>query len=491
MKGLLGEGVLPGVLRELYVGRRTGLMHFSRGQDRASVCFIRGHIVWGNNTDPETHLGPVLVRHGLVAQEVIDQAYDLVGGGRRLGEVLLELGGLDRATLDEALALHVRELLLTVFSWQEGSFHFEEHPAERFSGHDRALPLSTGELVLDAAWSVTDPDVVRHALGGLDRVPQLTTDPLLRFQRLSLTPTDGYLLSRIDGILTAREVLALVSVDREEAERSLFGLLCTGMVEWVERAEPARREAPRADVPSRDEVLAAYRDLGARDHFAVLGLDRSASETEIRSAWVRLAKRFHPDVHHHPALAELRVEIEAIFSRLAEASRVLSDPQRRAEYESLLVVEAIRPQPGEEAPSAEPPPAEASPPEESLAAAEQAYEQGRYWDALQALEPFQGEGSGRIVQRGRLLRAKVLLKNPKWRKDAEQELLSLIKADPANAEAHFLLGTLYKREGVAARATAMFRKVLSLKPRHAGALAELGGSPRAEGPGGLLKKLLR
>jgi hypothetical protein len=37
----------------------------------------------------------------------------------------------------------------------------------------------------------------------------------------------------------------------------------------------------------------------------------------------------------------------------------------------------------------------------------------------------------------------------------------------------------------------MFRKVLSLKPRHAGALAELGGAPRAEGPGGLLKKLLR
>jgi hypothetical protein len=497
MNGPLGEGVLPGVLRELYVGRRTGLLHFTRNAHRASVCFIHGHILWGDTTDPEAYLGAVLARHGLVAQEALDQAFDLVGGGRRLGQVLVELGGLDRKTLDDALALHVREILLMVFAWQDGSYRFEEHPPEHFAGYDRALPISTGELILDAVWSVPDPDVVRYALGNLHRVAQLSTDPLLRFQRLTLTPIDGYLLSRLDGVATAREVLAHAPVERDEAERSLFGLLCTGMVEWVPAAPSVEVAAPaQEETPERQAILDAYRGIGSRSHFEVLGIGRRASEAEVKAGWVRQARRFHPDAHHSPSLGDLRGQLEAVFVRLTEAYRVLSDPRKRAEYEALL---------GPAPPEAQPE-AEAAAPgaaadaivtfdplkvEELLAAAEREYEQGRYWDALQAIEPVLEGLSGRTLLRARLLRARVYSRNPKWRKDAEQELMEVTRADPANAEAYFLLGTLYKEAGVASRATAMFRKVLALKPRHAGALAELGGAPGAEGPGGLLKRLLR
>ena len=39
----------------------------------------------------------------------------------------------------------------------------------------------------------------------MDRILSLSTDPLLRFQAITLTPSDGYVLSRIDGTLSARE----------------------------------------------------------------------------------------------------------------------------------------------------------------------------------------------------------------------------------------------------------------------------------------------
>ena len=45
--------------------------------------------------------------------------------------------------------------------------------------------------------------------------------------------------------------------------------------------------------------------------------------------------------------------------------------------------------------------------------------------------------------------------------------------DPQNAEAHFVLGGLYKESGMTSRAIAMFKKVIELRPDHKAAQTEL------------------
>ena len=476
-QGAIEQGALPRVLRGLYVERRTGLLHFTRDEDRASVCFIKGHIAWGQSSLEECRLGAVLVRHDLVSQESIEQAYDLVGRGRRLGDVLLDAGSLDRETLDQALALQVRETLLTVFSWHEGAWRFEEHDAEHFKGYDQGLRVSTGDLIMDAVWCVADPDVIRYALGDLNRTLALTTDPLLRFQRIALTQMDGLLVSQADGVRTAREVLASVPEDTHEAQRSLFGLLCTGLLEL----EDVRESVPAADAPlTREDVLRTHKGLAARDHFEVLGITRSATEEDARAAFVRLARRFHPDAQADPELAGVRTQLEEIFRRLADAERVLTVAPRRAEYEKRLVLTDVQPLLRATEAPAEPerppldPMEQAMNHEQLVASAEQEFAQGRYWDALQVVESILGELQGRIRRRACLVRARALGQNPKWRKEAEDQLKEILAEDPGNVDALFHLGELYKAGGMSTRATAMFRKVLELRPRHAGALAELG-----------------
>jgi tetratricopeptide (TPR) repeat protein len=477
-EGPIEQGALPRVLRDLYVQRRTGLLHFTRGDDRASVCFIKGHIAWGQTSLEECRLGAVLVRHDLVSQESIDQAYELVGRGKRLGDVLLEAGSIDRETLDEALALQVRETLLAVFGWPEGAWRFEEHEADHFKGYDHGLRVSTGNLIMDAVWCIVDPDVIRYALGDLNRPLALTTDPLLRYQRIALTQIDGMLLAQVDGVRSAREVLASLAQDATEAQRGLFGLLCTGLVEMVEAA-PAASAAVELPL-AREDVLRMHKGLAAKDHFAVLGIPRSATSEDARTAFVRLARRFHPDAQADPELAGLRTQLEEIFTRLADADRVLSVPPRRAEYEKRLVLTEVQPllrasadATAETAPPLDPM-TQAMTHEQMLVSAEQEFAEGRYWDALQVVESVLGELEGRMRRRGCLLRARALGQNPKWRKEAEDQLKEILAEDPGNVDALFHLGELYQAGGMTTRATAMFRKVLELRPRHAGALAALG-----------------
>ncbi len=66
--------------------------------------------------------------------------------------------------------------------------------------------------------------------------------------------------------------------------------------------------------------------MAKRDYYAVLGLERSASDDNIKRAFRDLARRYHPDVNKDAGAQERFVEIQ-------EAYAVLSDPEKRAAYD--------------------------------------------------------------------------------------------------------------------------------------------------------------
>jgi molecular chaperone DnaJ len=66
-----------------------------------------------------------------------------------------------------------------------------------------------------------------------------------------------------------------------------------------------------------------------RDYYEVLGVERGASEPEIKKAFRRLARELHPDVNRHDPDAEEK------FKEAAEAYEVLSDPDRRRTYDTF------------------------------------------------------------------------------------------------------------------------------------------------------------
>jgi len=66
-----------------------------------------------------------------------------------------------------------------------------------------------------------------------------------------------------------------------------------------------------------------------QDYYAVLGVPRSASEKEIRSAYRKLARKYHPDVNAGDKANEEK------FKEINEAYEVLSDPEKRKRYDEL------------------------------------------------------------------------------------------------------------------------------------------------------------
>ncbi|HBM97327.1 TPA: molecular chaperone DnaJ [bacterium UBP9_UBA11836] len=66
-----------------------------------------------------------------------------------------------------------------------------------------------------------------------------------------------------------------------------------------------------------------------KDYYKILGVDRSASQKDIKSAYRKLTKKYHPDLNHGDKDAELK------YRDVNEAYEVLGDPDKRSKYDQF------------------------------------------------------------------------------------------------------------------------------------------------------------
>ena len=233
--------LLPEFLKEVYVGQRTGLLHVTRGEN-AGVSFrsVNGQIVSGSSSEERGRLGESMVRRGLISRADLEQALVIVSRqGRRLAPVLRDLDLVDTPGLEQALALHIREMLLFALQWEKASLLFEDQELPEAPAEDLTLRCSTAELILELVRRIPGPETVRQGLGNLDRPLVAGENPPSQDGRTLLGPAEDYLLSRVDGSASAMSMIETAPLPAEDVERSLLGLLCTGVLRYLAPTRPA------------------------------------------------------------------------------------------------------------------------------------------------------------------------------------------------------------------------------------------------------------
>ncbi len=454
-----GRAVLACFGREAAAGS-SGILTATRGKLRRLFCLERGTLILAASNVREEQLVEALAGTGIVPAEDLAELRRAIEGGAHLGG-LLENRGIppEHPALVARAREHVLQLLRSTLEWPDGRVTFRA-----------GKPHVEGEITvaLDARRVVVELCTRRPST--VELVRTWVGPPDARLTRSERAPAivDGLddpvlprVLAATDGTRAASEIASAVGVYEERAWRGILALSMLGALE-VEGAGQDEVE-PETGAMSRDEILGWLSRVDAKEHYHVLGLDRSADRDAIREAYYTLARKLHPDRFRSGAMADLLERIEEFFTKVTEAYNTLYDPERRSDYDALLDAETDR--------EAKPQTDRAYLARENFARARLLADRRRYTEALGFLEnAIQLDGNRALY---RLELGRLLGLNPRRRAEAERALLYAVTLDPSLRDAYLALGQLYRRAGRNSDAARMFREVLQWDPTHAEAKAAL------------------
>ncbi len=324
---------------------------------------------------------------------------------------------------------------------------------------------------------------------------QLAPDFQEKSHRIQIGPQEGYLLSRLDQPMKLKEIFSTVPWGEDIVKRGILILWSFGVINSPTLGQllpkaglPGARQQAADQGPSFEQevhtVNQTYEGLSRKDYYALLGVSGSSRIPEIKAAYYKLAKQFHPDRFYGVEDPVVREKIDIIFTAINVAYETLKNARTRQEYDNAPLEKKSIPtatvKSMTESTSNIGPEALAKMAEDYYRKALKAHEAGDYVQAAQFLKSAT-QISPKVAKFWRQLGAS-MARNPQWRKEAEESFQRAIELEPKNQENHLGLGYLYKTSGLKLRARKHFQTVLEMDPYNEIAARELneldeGGTP--------------
>ena len=330
------------LLAKMFATEATGRVAFQRTEVETVVMFDQGRPVFASSSDPADRMGGLLVREGKITAAQYERCQTVAAeSGRRMGEILVDLGYLKRRELLPAVRRHVEDIVYSLFGWDRGSYQItlDEQPSAeriRLSRHPASLILEGIRRKFDRAsldrltggGSTVIEVADRERLGGIVSLGDLAGE-------------ERAALAAFDGQADLAQVARVASVDLADVLPLAWGLCVLGLA-TARRADTEVPDESAALVGEtdlaidRERVRARWQLVGEADYFALLGVRRDATAFEIRRAYQAARRDFAADTFPSDLRRELAQELDDIASVLDEAFRVLRDDRLRQTYLSNL-----------------------------------------------------------------------------------------------------------------------------------------------------------
>lgn len=509
LSGIVKNLEIPWLFQDIKNDKKTGTAVLEKDGATKKIYFNNGDIIFASSSLNEDRLAEFLVRTGKITAEQRDTLAETVRtSGKQEGTVLIERGIVRPADLVDQVNLQVKQIILDLFAWRNGSYQFNEGPLPQAE----LIPLSmtTASMIMEGIGAL-DWQVIRKALPPPETVLRPAAVPPRLFRIADLTPEQKNIYAMINGSRSIEELCSLSVVGDFNTYKAIYALLAIRMVEpgTAEDARMSTRDTARAaagdngapgpdagkaDPVSRDALQEAYAALDKQDHYQILGVDKTISPAELKKVYFSLAKRYHPDRHFEPEMADMKHVLETLFTRIHHAYETLSNDLKRNEYDRIQV------QGTKKAPEVIK--ARSEKLEKRATAAKQfetglsAFKVGNFWGAEESFKwacQFDPENSKYFHYRGISLS-----RIPRRSHEAEEHLRKAIELEPEVSSYHMELGNLYLKGGLKSRALQHFNTALELDPasdaaRKAVEAASGEAAPKEEptDQGGVFKKMFK
>ncbi len=455
IRGMLGLHRLSDIFLGLKRTGKTGVLEIEAGSVINRIYLKRGDVILPASQQEHVNVCEILLESGKISPDQYNKSLEAAKKtGKRHSTVLVEMGYITVSELAEGVRTEAERIMLDLFNLEQGNFVFRDDSLP----HNEviALKFNVESLVYHGIKKIREAGRIRSGCPSLPSVLYLIVDPARVGREALLDGDDKKVLSLINGKRTVRDILSLSPLGEIETLRTICMLHNLQIIESAENSDndasadknaTQKRSKAEIDPAFAERVEQIYREAKSSDYYGVLDVSKDASAAEIKRAYHRMAKEFHPDRYLNIESDSLREQLHAIFSYISEAYRELSGPGT-----------VPRTSPGEEV------------------------SRGKYNKNL-ALARFK-EGkrlffSGQHEEAATLFGQAVYLDdsapeyhyfyalallNNKRMKPAEESLRKASQLDPFNSKYVAELGHIYLELGFQARAKSAFEKALKYNP---------------------------
>lgn len=486
--GRLRDTRLPVLLQLLRGERKTGVLTLKRNDLNKSFFIQEGDIIFATSLYADDRLGEMLLKTGKINFKQYEISVDLLKKtGKRQGTILVERGFISPKDLFEGVVAQVREIVLSAFTWVEGDYEFIEGPLP--SEEVVTLQISTGDIILDGIKRIKDWNRLIRDLPSLDSVLHLSTNPRSLFQSVNLSAGERDLLRLVNGERTLRDVLSESPMPSMECARVLYFFITAGILQPAPQEVGKKEEVRKEDIRETKETVQtqtveeeavkraffdeqkettvqkireAYLQMERQNFYEVLGVAPTAGREEIKKAYFRLAKEYHPDRHFEVEMGQVKKELESLFVRITQAYDTLLLEKKRKAYDAELAS-------GKQSQKQSEPTHR-----DFFARGEAALEKGDLRDACYYFQTAIDKMPEKTDKAIYYLRyGKTMARIPGKLREAAEILKKGVALNPNETEFYIELGMIYHRTGLTQNALASFSEALKRDPNNKIAKAEI------------------
>jgi len=252
LEGSLKDFGLADILQLIFFQRKTGVLTLEGRLDKVRLLFIVGNIAGAESKRrmEANRLGKVLVKKGLLNEENLQAALDEQRSSNvKFGNILVKRGIVGRADIEEIITGQIKETVIQIFGWKEGSYEFTPQaiPVDK----DIPISIDTQHLLMEGLrildeWALIEGKVT------LDAVFSKKTEDVE-----GLTDEEREILSLVDGENDVSTIIDISGKDDFSISRALLSLIEKDAIE-PKKVMPVVTEEP---LPEKKKRALSYRFL--------------------------------------------------------------------------------------------------------------------------------------------------------------------------------------------------------------------------------------
>lgn len=482
--GDLGKLPITELFRRFYLGGVAGVCIVSSDRKRMGIQLRNGSIVAIGVNGGHESLENYLLRIDRVTPRQHEALLDQVTAGfGTIRESLLGMGILSEDELARAECGLAEEQLSEVFAWSTGSFRFLSGKTLK-AGSTIKCDLPVRALLLREGLNEADSERASGSLAKRDPLYVSSSEPLDAALASEIDTPALKILATFNGDRTVSEILATDEIKTH----TLYGFWLAGIVEFHSDpilvldevlAEPSgtavrevaltppRRSKAAPPKALQDRLAGLHNRVHSQNDFALLGVEESVNDEEVRSAREQLLELLPTAAEVAPfpqlvsSLKKIHLRIEKAYDHLETAGSRLAYAALRREEEKDRETNAI----GERAREAE----------DWFRKGEQAMKKEDYDQAVEAFG-MATHHSPEIGDYLAHLGYAMYRANPDEKlvmREAMEHIAKGIKLSPGHQQPYLYLARIFKQSGDLTSARKVYRQANRIAPDCIEALREL------------------